>query len=323
MSNLDGALGIRTIVDATGVEPVEIPLKGIFRIEGDGVDVEVTEDAVEITFNGEQGPKGDTGDKGPTGDTGATGAAGTNGTNGTNGATGATGATGTLATIGRLGTTHSPIGLYHFNGDINDASGNSRNLSVDVGSVVYAELWPGFLGVDFNNSLRLKSTNGAFQIAGDITIEMMLVLNGTPNGSAVVACEGAGETQAENALYQIDFTGATRLVNMTSEHSTGVNDTYALTANALPPLGVPFHFAAVRESNKWQFYVNGVAHGPQSSTLTAPDGGTSGTFYVGGGTAGVGGQAGPLLMAELKIIGSALNSTQIAAEADLTIGQLY
>jgi hypothetical protein len=83
---------------------------------------------------------------------------------------------------------------------------------------------------------------------------------------------------------------------------------------------VPFHFCLTRTSNVLQAYVNGVAHGPASSTLTAPDGGGSAVFTFGGGVSTL---AGAMLCSELKVIASALNSTQVAAEAELTIGQLY
>lgn len=233
---------------------------------------------------------------------------------------GATGPAGTLATIGRLTTLHSPLALWSFNGVLTDASGNGRTLTVAAGAAVYAELWPGYKGIDFNGTLRLGQTASAFNVLGDITIEMVIVLNATPNGNAFLVWGGPGETEAENASFQVTI-NADRSVTIISEHGAGVNDTFTTAAVAVPPPGIPFHFCVRRASNVWQVLVNGVVLGAASSALTAPTGGSTGALIVGANL--VPALAAAMLIADLKIIGSALTTPQVLAEAELTVGQLY
>jgi len=233
---------------------------------------------------------------------------------------GDTGPAGTLKTIGRLTTLHSPAGLWHFDAALTDSSGNARTLSVAAGAAVYAELWPGYLGLDFNGTLRLSQTNAAFQIGGNLTIEVVMVLNAAPNGFAFLVWGGPGETEAENAQYQVTI-NADRSMTFISEHSTGVNDTFTTAAAAVPPPGIPFHFCVTRVSNVIQFYVNGVALGGVSSALTAPTGGGTATLIVGSNVAFS--LAAAMLIGDLKIAATGLSAAQVAAEAELSIGQLY
>lgn len=300
-SYLEKLPGIRDIIDDTAGGAIVLPRVSRLRIKGNGVVLTPRPDAIELEITGEAGPDGN---QGPPG---------------TQGGVGNTGPAGTLLTIGRLDGTHSPAGLWHFNGSLADSSGNSRTFTVDAGSAVYAELWPGFKGIDLNGLTRLVQTDAAFRILGDVTYEMVCVLNATPNGLALFAQQDAGETLATNTSAQVSL-AATRLLTWTSEHSTGIDDTYALTAAALPPPGVPFHYAVTRTANVVQHYVNGVAHGPASSALTAPDGGTTSKLSLGGGVTTLGAA---FLCAEFKVIASGLNSTQVAAEAERSIGQLY
>lgn len=294
--------GIRDIIDATGGGNIILPRSSRLRVKGGGIILTPTPDALEMQLTGVAGAKGAKGDTGDQGVQGVQGPAGS------------------LATIGRLDTTHSPLGLWHFNGDLADSSGNSRTLTVDTGAAVYAELWPGFKGIDLNGTCRLTNSHASFQLTGNCTIEMVCVLNGTPNSIAFVAQNVAGETSATNTLFRLGVTTAARLLQWLTEHGAGVDDAYTLSTAALPPLGVPFHLAVTRTSNVVQFYVNGVAHGPASSALTAPDGGGSTVLNVGGDASNL---CGPMMLAELKIIGSALSAPQVLAEAERTIGALY
>lgn len=294
--------GIRDIIDATGGGNIILPRSSRLRVKGGGIILTPTPDALEMQLTGVAGAKGAKGDTGDQGTQGVQGPAGS------------------LATIGRLDTTHSPLGLWHFNGDLADASGNARTLSVDAGAAVYSELWPGHKGIDLNGTCRLTNSHSSFQLTGNCTVEMVCVLNGAPNANPVLICGASGETEATNVLYWLSFSGASRLFSWLSESGAGVDAAFALTAAALPAPGVPFHFAVTRASNVIQAYVNGVAHGPASSALTTPTGGTSGALWVGGAVTTL---CAPLLLSELKIIGSALSAPQVLAEAERTIGALY
>lgn len=231
---------------------------------------------------------------------------------------GAQGLPGSLATIGRLTTAHSPLALWHFDGDVLDASGNARTLTVAGGTAVYSELWPGFRGLSFQ-SLSLTRTDAAMRIAGDMTVEAVLMLDATPTADALFGVTGPDETEAANIQWEWDVL-ANRQPVWFSESGAGVNASYGPAAAVLPPIGVPFHLASTRISNVIRWYCNGVLMGAASSALATPTGGTVATLQVGK----VNSFFHPnFLMADLKIIGSGLTAAQVLAEAELTIGALY
>ncbi len=297
-------------------------------IKGTGAEVDPDTGALSLLVGtGPEGDKGPTGDKGATG---ATGAAGTNGTNGTNGATGATGATGTVQSIQLHDTTHSPVGLWQFQGDLTDASGNGFTLSVDAGTPRYDQLCPGLAGV-LLQSTRLKAAVGAnaLRITGDITIEMLVIFAADntgvqPTSAPLISFTGGQDDTSStvNFLYQIAFDPG-RLLYWFSEHATGVNDVYQVTSQALPPLRQVLHLAATRTSNVIQFYVNGRAFGAASSALNAPTDGSAAQLWVGGQGGTTPTLAPDCSLSSLKIVASALSAAQIKAEFNRTLGRFY
>jgi hypothetical protein len=221
-------------------------------------------------------------------------------------------------------TTHSPIVLYQFDGDLTDASGNALTLTVSTGTECYTDLLPGLRGVNLDGLRLTHAFNAIYQITGDITIEFLGHFFGVPNGEPIVVFSGGTSDASStlNYLYEVSLSTATnRQIFWFSEHGTGVNDAYGLTAQSMPPPGRTFHFAATRTANVIQFYVDGKTHGPASSALTAPTDGSASIFWVGGiagtGTASV---FSGMAMASLKIIPSALTAAQVLAEYNRTLG---
>lgn len=273
-----------------------VPTDAVFPVVHDGVTYKATRAALQ-------------------GAAGANGSAGANGTNGTNGSAGVDGS---LATIGRLSRAGS-LGLWHFNGSLADSSGNGKDFTADTGTAVYCDIWPGFRGIDLAGALRLIQSDTSFKLLGDMTFELIGMLNGAHVGNPLFAFGGPGETQAENTAYEVSLSAA-RAPTWFSEHTAGVNVSYAPSAVALPPEGVPFHLAATRISNVVQFYLNGVALGAASSALTAPDGATTAALRLGGYATGL---AGAFLCGGFQLFSSGLSGAEILADSDASIGALY
>jgi len=246
------------------------------------------------------------------------------------GVQGTTGPTGDAAAIGLHDTTYGPAGLWQFNGNLNDSSGNGYHLTVDSGTVVYTSMCPGLVGVRLS-ALRLKAAlaNNLLRITGDVTIEMLCQLEADSVGSVVGSnafvsfTGGQDDTSSSlNYLYHVAINEG-RLLRWFSEHGTGVNDTYDVTAQALPPLKQVFHLAVTRTSNVIQWYVNGRPFGPPSSALTAPTDGSAAQLFVGGS-----GGTSPVVcsdrsIASLKITAAALAAEQIKASFNRTAGKFY
>lgn len=223
--------------------------------------------------------------------------------------------------VNRHDLTHSPVGLWQFDGNLNDSSGNSFNLTAESGTARYGDLVPG-ISCLYSNALRLVyNTSGtALAITGDMTVEFMF-RGDTPTNSYFVGYAGgsSSSTQANNVLYSIQIPSGLFGATWTQESGSGAATSYALTNRVLPRT-VLCHVAATRTSNVIQFYLNGRAFGAASSALTTPDGGTTSVFRV-GGDASQNAVVGNI--SSLKVIASSLSAAQVAAEFNRTLGPLY
>lgn len=218
--------------------------------------------------------------------------------------------------------THSPVGLWQFNGDMVDVSGNSLGLTVSTGAERYSELGSsGLKGFFFNGATGLKRAthDASLTVYGALTVEMIVSFS-----SAAAACCVAfgytGETEATNTLYSLQQTVLGEPYYL-SENSTGTDSGYTFSTVGLP-VGVPTHLAITRSSNGTviKCYVNGKLYGT-STALTIPTGGSSSLLYVGvdvdGGTFLPKGS----VLSSLKVIASTLTDAQVLAEYQRTLGR--
>jgi hypothetical protein len=261
---------------------------------------------------GATGFTGATGAAGPTGTTGATGATGA----GATGATGATGPSGAVGgTIARFDLTHSPVGLWHFNGNLNDSSGNGLNLT---GSVTYRHVWTNIMGLVSGTAAR-SAFDAALAITGDITIQALCIMRIAPVGAVIAGFNGpfASDTAANNYLYQFALTNQD-VMAWFSESGAGVDASFNSTGAGagLPSFNTPMHIVARRASNIITYWVNGVQFGSASSALTTPTSGTSAVFSTHA-------NSGAPDMFGLKVINSAITDQQIRDEYNRTLGAAF
>lgn len=218
--------------------------------------------------------------------------------------------------LGLHDTTHNPIGLWQFDETLVDSSGNGFNFSLAAGTQRFTEIYPGVRALQLltTNRYTFSTTGTVLQRTGDITIEMLLLLQAIPAGSAFLAYDAVGETLATNTLYNIGI--ASESLIALSESGAGVDASHS--PNRLPPLGELCHLAWRRAADVGQFFVNGKPFGA-SAAVTTPAGGTS-SFLSLGGAAGTT----PLCaLASLKIVPSALTDDQIDEEAEKTVGGVF
>lgn len=222
-------------------------------------------------------------------------------------------------------TTHNPVGLWQFNGNLNDSSGNGFTLTVETGEISYAQILPGLVGVNLaplaSTTRLVHSTfQSALAITGDLTIECVLLLTAyTTTLRWLVSHDNNSDAEADNTLYAVDLMSELpnpgRLKFFT-ENGAGIDSSYEILDK--PPLG-PCHFAVTRASNVIQFYLNGRTLGAASSPLVTPTGGANGRFRVGGNPM----NSPPAIVSSLKICNTALSAAQIANEYNRTLGTFY
>jgi hypothetical protein len=218
-------------------------------------------------------------------------------------ATDATHATWQSTTLQYHDTTHTPVGLWQFDGDLTDSSGNGYDLT-DAGTPCYLSC-DGLVGLSRWSELAHVDA-APLHITGDITVEMLIEISAYSSLGYPLLFINNGETEAANCLYGISI--SSWVPGYLAEYSSGTNITYSAARGMLA--GRVHHLAMVRSSNQVTFYLDGVAIGT-SSGLHVPTGGTTAYLCIGAISDG----SSPFYgwIASVKIIASALTAAQVAA----------
>lgn len=222
--------------------------------------------------------------------------------------------------------THSPIGLWQFDGDLTDSSGNGFTLSLGAGSTQqFVEMAPGLQGVWFNGTTFYErtSTEATLQVSGPVTMEFIYLPTAPVLDLQMPLSHGAGTAnEVDNALYQFSINSDQQPGFFWESVAPRANQANTGAGLIIVPAGIPTHIAATRDgSDHVRFYVNGVQIGATITTSLPAGGGTNGRLRIGtnefeSSTRNVI-NAG---MSSVKIIASALTLAQIEAEYNLTLG---
>jgi hypothetical protein len=163
-----------------------------------------------------------------------------------------------------LGLDYSPLALYTFDGNINDQSGNSYNLSVHSGSLQYTDgPFYGSQAILFDGYNALTSSViSALQITGAVTLQAFIKSNTTTVssvGKAVASLAGIGESLNTNILYSMFVDGDNKAGSFgyDIEKGLGVDVSEFSIASLLQP-GKWYHIAIARNgSSNSKLYLNG------------------------------------------------------------------
>ncbi|MFZ5896795.1 MAG: hypothetical protein ACOY0T_37410 [Myxococcota bacterium] len=223
--------------------------------------------------------------------------------------------------VSRFTTNNAPVGLWDFNGDLTDRSGNGYTLTrEDGGTPRFIDVLPGFKGYYGTGNLVGPASAPALRILGDMTLFMLAqanansgaipwVLHGVPGGSGSTA----------NFIYNL-LVPTPGTLQWTQENNSRVSVAYA-PADAFTCFIHNLMWIAVRRAgNVIQLWTYGRKLSAASSALAAPTDGSAGRLRVGGSqTQGAfdGGIAG------LKICASALTDQQVTDEWNATLGGLH
>ncbi len=215
--------------------------------------------------------------------------------------------------IRKFTNSFNPVALYNFNRNLRDSSLNGLHLT---GTATFRHIWPNLVGIVAGSPARLTN-DPLLTITGDMTVQVIAVQRLVSTNAQVATFIASGETEATNALWQLDLESQT-VLQWFSESVAGVNADHTVSdaTITLPTLGLPFVLQAVRAGNVIKFYLNRVLYGTASLPLTAPTGGTSSFLALRTGT-------NPPELASLKINNFALSEDQLDADYMHAMGDMY
>jgi hypothetical protein len=218
--------------------------------------------------------------------------------------------------MNRFDLTHTPLALYDFTTrSLEDYSGNGLDLS---GSSSFQETEPNLFCLAPGSDVSRGGHDPALALTGDVTVQALGRMYGTPSTHIFASFTASGETLATNTLWQFGPQTASSF-RWLHEYGAGGTDATVLSsgaAEALPAAGSLFHAAAVRSGGVVRFYLNRRPFGVASAATVSAAGGTSAVLRVMFGATSFG-------LLGLKIVGSALTASEVAAEYDRTLGAEY
>lgn len=192
-------------------------------------------------------------------------------------------------TLRYLDLEDNPVGLWNFDNTIAAVRGPGFTLS--AGTYGFTAISPGVSALVMPVSGRLVAPlDAALQIAGDLSIEMLIQYQDFPSNSILVN-HGAGGVDTDptnNTLYQVQFpvTGPIRNYRFDWESGAGVDQSFSTPTAALSPSLPTVHTVIDvgwrRQNNVLTPFLNGRPFSSASGVLTAPTGGTNGQLFLGG-----------------------------------------
>lgn len=169
----------------------------------------------------------------------------------------------------------APIALYQLDGanKLVDSSGNGRSLTEAVSTEEIVGYRHDLLCI---NSGRMESADVAFQITAAVSVAALVRVVSFSGWQGIVGYGGSGESLATNTIWNLSFIG--NKLRWYHEHGSGTDDIFDSTISAQPMVWQ--HICATRDAlgTGINLYINGENVG--SGTVTAPSGGTSGTFFL-------------------------------------------
>lgn len=149
---------------------------------------------------------------------------------------------------GKLGLEHSPVGLWNFEDNLNDSSGNGFDLSgTPLGYSIQANDFQ--YGMLFSGILSRASRDALTAITGALTLEVVGYFRFPASGALEYICStgNSNEAEADNVNYSwyIDSSGQQ---NILWEYGAGNNVSVSSSSNILL-VGSPSFMAVTRSAD--------------------------------------------------------------------------
>lgn len=220
---------------------------------------------------------------------------------------------------GKLGLEHSPVGLWNFEGNLNDSSGNGFTLSGTPIRYLTNEK-DFFDGVVIGEELTRPSRDDALAITGALTIEVVGRFFNHSTSCFICSIGNSGESLEDNINYSC-YISSTSQIYALWEYGSGSNVSVSSDSNIIP-IGIPCFLAITRSSDnpaQVSFFVNGESVGTGSATAAA--GGTASTCCFRVASSNTSGSIFyGAAFSSLKIIPSQLSQDQIKQEYNRCLG---
>ena len=228
--------------------------------------------------------------------------------------------TGGTAPIQKLGLDYSPVGLWLFENNLTDSSGNGFNLT---GSPSYTTVEKDKqVGAIFDTTAWTRpSRDNSLAIIGAVTIEFILRINIAGAEMTLCTFGSTGLSEAENVAYMA-IIGVGGTMSLSWESGASITRQVTSTANLIP-YGIPCHLVFTRSATSpavVNFYVNG--ENKFSGSDVAATGCTSVNcrFRIGSDNNGTRLVDRGSVFSSFKIIAAELTPAQVVAEYNRTLG---
>lgn len=223
-----------------------------------------------------------------------------------------------LESLGKLDTTYSPAGLWLFENNLNDSSGNGLNLT---GTVSYTSVKDGHVCARLGGSLSMATSSPTLAITGALTVECVVLANTSPM-FALFSYGSSGDTEPANICYMVRILSSpSRGISILWEYGAGTDVGLSAGINTMP-FGWFTHLAVTRSATNpatTSIYVNGIAVATGSATACTGGNSTSSRFRIGAddlnsltATASI--------FSSFKIIAAELTPAQVVAEYNRVLG---
>jgi len=177
------------------------------------------------------------------------------------------------------------VGLWHFEGNANDTSGEGNNGTVSGATQVAGRVGSNAYSFDGINDYITAPSTGSLQIAGDISIAVWIKADSYAEWESIIQYSNPGEAEADNHLYNIAWANSGGDIRFFWEHGAGSNVQTDFNTNL--NTGQWYHLVAVRDTSEMKvyLYLDGVLFDSQIYSNN-PTGGTTSQLWIGADSAG-------------------------------------
>lgn len=178
-------------------------------------------------------------------------------------------------------------GLWHFEGNADDTSGNGNNGTVNGATLVTGRVGNEAYSFDGSNDYITAPSALSLQITGNISIAAWIKADSYSQYESIVQYANPGESEANNHLYNVTWANSGGDIRLFWEYGGGNNVITDFNTNL--NTGQWYHIVVVRDASetKAHLYVDGTLFGSETYSNN-PTGGTTSQLWIGtdGGTSG-------------------------------------